>query len=133
MRRTRTGDGGAIQYRYGTQMILRWLRSFARIKARFAKLHRIRPSLGYCPDPEKSFLVTSAANAELDTEHFRDEGLKKRTGFSYLGGFGGSRWRRYLLYQGRSGKLGQISGNILADSGEAAKGCLCGAHSFVTA
>ena len=62
----------------------------SRIKAWFAKLLWIRPSLWYHPNLEKGFLITSDENMVLAISHFHKEGFKIRTGFRYLGGFKGT-------------------------------------------
>ena len=44
--------------------------SFSRIKAWFAELIRIGPTLGYHPKPAKIFLVTSAGSVDIATVFF---------------------------------------------------------------
>ena len=50
--------------------------TFARIKSWFAYLIGIWPTIGYHPEPAKSFLVTSPGKIELVTSFFSEESFK---------------------------------------------------------
>ena len=98
--------------------------TFDCIKVWFTELCSIRLSLGYHPEPDKRFLVTSTENTELATAHFNEKGFKIRTSFRYLGIFLGAAGNTTASIR-KSGQLGSVCGNIITYCREGTTGCIC--------
>jgi hypothetical protein len=63
---------------------------FHQIQDIFSALEKYGPTFGYFPEPSKSVLVVTEANANKAKTFFRNQGFKVRLGSRYLGGYLGS-------------------------------------------